>query len=348
MAKDKSSGKRITIRELARLAGTSPGTVSRALNGNTRISESVSTKIRKLASKHGYVPNQQARNLQKGGSQFLGFLASDLLNFAFLNIFRQLEAMCRKRGFSLIIADSERSAKLEREHVDYFLRLDVRGMFVSSVADWNSQASCEHLDVFLKNGIPTVAVDHSFRPGISSVFNDETNAAARLIAELQKLGHTHFLLVAYESPKNIVARMRIEGMRQAIASIPGGVVTDVIKSDRSSKWKNRVVRAVAAHHPTAIVTVDEFEALSLYQPLTEAGISIPGDVSLAAFGSSNFWIKDLVPSLTACHNNDSALVDSAMSLLFEKMERPATPDRHVSIPQQLFLRNSTAKARISG
>lgn len=346
MANEKFFGKRITIRELAQLAKTSPGTVSRALNGNPKISDSVSAKIKKLASKHGYVPNQQARNLQKGGSQFLGFLASDLLNFAFLNIFRQLEARCRKRGFSLIIADSERNPKLEREHVNYFLRLNVRGMFVSSVSDWNSQATCEHLDVFLKNGIPTVAVDHSIRPGISSVCSDEKTAAYRLIAELQKLGHTHFLLVAYESPKNIVAQMRIEGLREAISSIPGGAVTDEIQSCRSSKWKNRVIRAVAAHHPTAIVTVDEFEALSLYQPLAEAGIRMPGDVSLAAFGSSNFWIKDLVPSLTACHNDDAALVDGAMSLLLEKMENPSAPDNHVAIPQQLFLRNSTAKARL--
>ncbi len=346
MPMDKITDQRMTIQKLARMANTTSATVSRALSGKRGVSE-LTKKIVGLAKKHGYVPNQLARNLQKGGSQFLGFLAADLTNFTYVSIFRKLESLCRKRRFSLIIADSEQSPELEREHVDYFLRLNVRGVFVFPVSDWKSNVSNDHLDIFLRNGIPAVALGRISRPGISTVVSEEKISSKGLIAELQKLGHTNFLLLAYAVSGNIPAKIRIESMKEAVAEIPGGVLTDVIKSLPSSDWKKLVVQAVQRrrNRPTAIVTITEHEALALYKPFAEAGVRIPEDISIAAFGSSSWistWIEDF--SLTACHVNEDAVVDAAMSLLFEKMENPSAPDKHLAIPQQIYLRNSVAKA----
>lgn len=89
--------------------------------------------------------------------------------------------------------------------------------------------------------------------------------------------------------------------------------------------------------------MNEADALALYKPLASAGLRIPEDISIAAFGSSTWistWIEDL--SLAACHVNEDAVVDAAMSLLFEKMDSPSAPDKHLAIPQEFILRNSVA------
>lgn len=353
MANLTASPKRITIRELAQMVGTTPATVSRALSGKYGLSAALRKKIVHLAKKHGYVPNQMARNLQQGGSQFIGFMAADLANFVYISIFRQLEARCRKRGYSLIIADSEQLLELEQEHVEYFLRFNVRGMFVFPVSDWKSDVTNEHLDTFSRNGIPTVVLGRVFRPGISTVFSDEMDSSKRLVAEFQKMGHRRFLIVSYDPGGNIPARLRHESMSEAISAIPGGVLTDVVKSGVGTDWQRLVVQAVqrSRNRPTAILAAYGYDALSLYRPLAEAGIRIPQDVSVGAFGGNTFydkWMEDVPPPLTAVHVNEEAVVDSAMALLFEKIDHPLSQDRHLVIPQQVITRGSVAKVRASG
>jgi len=339
--------KRITIRELAIMAKTTPATVSRALSGKSGISDSFRQKISLLAKEYAYVPNQFARTLQKGGSPFLGFLAADLMNPSYISIFRHLEAICRKEGFTLIIADSEQSQKLEREHVDYFLRLNVQGMFVFPVSDWNSLVSNEHLQIFSRNQIPMVALGHISRPGISTVVSEEKHASKQLIVELMKLSHTHFLIVAHDVASNIQGKIRLKSMREAISANPHGVLTDIIRKTASSVWKEQVIQAVtrAKKRPTAIVTINEYAALALYKPLVTANIRIPEDISLATCGTSN-WLEDVAFPLTSCHVNIQEVARSAAALLFEKIANPFSIDRHVIIPQSIKIRESVAKCRV--
>lgn len=338
------SDKRITIRELAEMAGTTCTTVSRALRGKPRLSAKLREKIIRLAEEHNYVPNQFARSLQRGGSSFLGFLAADLMNFTYIGVFRQLEALCRESGYSLIIADSEQRPDLEREHVEYFLRQNVRGMFVFPVSDWKSHVSNEHLDIFIKNRIPVVALGHISRPGISTVVSEEKLTAGKLVGELRNLGHSRFLIVAHGVAGNIPAKIRLKSLTEAISAIPGGSLTDVIKIAASPDWKTLVIRAVQRqrNRPTVIITINEHQALALYRPLAAAGIKIPEDISLATCGSGN-WIEQIAFPLTCYHINIGSVVKAAKSLLFEKMDNPSLPDRHLVIPQEIHFQESVVE-----
>ena len=338
------SDKRITIRELATMAGTTYATVSRALSGKPGVSNRFREKIVQLAKKHHYVPNQFARTLQKGGSPFLGFLAADLTNFTYIGIFRQLEALCRERGFALLLADSEQSPELEREHVEYFLRMNVRGAFVFPVSDWRSNVSNKHFDTLLSNRIPIVAMGHISQPGISTVVSEEKLNARKLIAELHALGHKRFLLVAQETPGNVPATIRLKSITQAISALDGGHLTEVVRTGTPLDWKGAVVRAMQKGNkrPTAIVTINENAALALYRPLAVAGIRIPEDVSLATCGSCN-WIEEVAFPLTSAHIYIESLAKAAQSLLFEKMNDLNAPDKHLTIAQSILLKESVAK-----
>lgn len=191
-----------------------------------------------------------------------------------------------------------------------------------------------------------VSLGHISRPGISTVVSEEKNTAKQLIAELQKLDHTRFLIVAYDIAGNIPGKIRLQSMREAIAAIPGGVLTDVIKSSPSSDWKNLVVRTVQRpiNPPTAIITINEYTALALYRPFATAGIRIPEDISLATCGSSN-WIEAFAFPLTSFHVNIREVAESALALLFNKLDHPSGPDTHLLIPQEVYMLESVAKAR---
>jgi len=338
------SDKLITIRELAEMAGTTYATVSRALSGKPGVSKRFRQEIVQLAKKHHYVPNQSARTLQKGGSPFLGFLAADLTIFTYISIFRQIEALCRERGFALLIADSEQRPELEREHVEYFLRMNVRGAFVFPVSDWRSNVSNKHFDTLLSNRIPIVAMGHISQPGISTVVSEEKLNARKLIEELHALGHKRFLIVVQEAPGNVPATIRLKSMTEAISALDGGHLTEVIRTGTSLDWKGAVVRAIQKgnERPTAIVTINENAALALYQPLAVAGIRIPEDVSLATCGSSN-WIEEVAFPLTSAHINIESVATAAQSLLFEKMNDLNAPDKHLTIAQSILLKESVAK-----
>lgn len=333
-----SNPEKVTLRHIAELAGTTMATVSRALGGKPGISPAFRQSIVELAKQHGYIPNQLARNMVSGSSTFVGFLASDLNNPFYVAVFRILESMCRKEGLSLLIADSERDAALECQHITQFLRMNVRGIVFFPVSDWDSTASTEHLEIVRKRRLPAVALGNVHEPGISTVVTEEWRAATALVSELKRLGHRRFLLVCGAREGNVPARMR----RSAITSIVPETMIEVIDSGEPG-WETQVLHRVSGvgERPTAVIAVSDHLALHIYRPLLQAGIRVPEDVSVAAFGS-NVWAPHIFPSLSLSEPNAEEQAKVAFTILTEKMSRPDTPDQHIVVPQTFHLRDSVA------
>ncbi len=329
---------RMTLRRLAELAGTTPATVSRALSGKPGISEKFRAKITALADERGYIPNQLARDMVSGSSTFVGFLASDLNNPFYVSVFRSLENLCRSCGLTLLIADSERDVALERQHLAQFSRMNVRGIILFPVVDWNADLHTDHWDSLVARRFPVVALGHLQMPGISTIISEEWQASAAIVGHLKKLGHRRFLVASGSSGANVPAKMRVGAI---LASVPEGDAA-LIDSDLPG-WEQTVVERLTAagDRPTAVIGISDHLALKLYRPLLRAGLRIPEDVSLVGFGS-NVWAPDIYPSLSLSEPDSAEHARIAFSVLVEKIEDPATPDRHIVIPQTLRSRDSMA------
>ena len=343
---DKIRSKRITINELAKLSGKTPATVSRSLRGKTGVSSHVSQQILTLASQHGYVPNQAARNLVQGQSQFIGFLASDLSNVSYLHTFRMLEKGSRSKGYSLLIADSEQDPELEHQHAEYFLKLGVTGMFIFPVSDLCLTEQPRYFDLLKTHKVPAIAFGHVTIPGISTVISEEWLSTCNLIASLADFGHRHFVLVADDVHfHNIQAKMRLGAMHSAIMSLPGGKICDVVHF-QSENWTQRVIDALRQKsvRPTAIVAINDLMALQLYRPLAEAGFKVPEEISIAAFGN-NDWAEFICPALTLSEADEAAVAEAGFSVLMDKIKDPDSPSKHLTIPQKICIRSSIGKAR---
>ena len=333
--------KRITISELAKLSGKTPATVSRSLRGKAGVSSEVSQQIIELASQHGYVPNQIARNLVQGHSQFIGFLASDLSNPSYLHTFHILEKGSRKNGYSLLIADSERDTELERYHTEYFLKMGMAGVFIFPVSDLQPSELPRYYDLLKSYKIPAIAFGHVTFPGISTVVSEEWLSSGNLVRTLADLGHRTFVVVAENTRSNTVqAKMRLGAIRDSVANLPGGSVSKTVEF-LSEHWTEKVVSALCkgSPRPTAIITINDLMALQLYRPLAEAGIAIPKDVSIAAFGN-NDWAEHVFPSLSLSEADESAIAEAGVSLMMEKLSERGSPAQHLTVPQKMIIRSS--------
>ena len=136
--------KRITIAQIAELAGVSKATASLVLNGKSaeyRIADDTRKRIQAVADECHYLPSFHARSLRETRSYTWGLVIPDLTNFGFASIARALEAHCREAGIQLLIACSEDDPALEQRVVDNLISRQVDGLIVACVDNHDSTRS---------------------------------------------------------------------------------------------------------------------------------------------------------------------------------------------------------------
>ena len=146
---------RITVKDVARMAGVSTAAAGRALGGYGYVSEELREKIMRAAEELGYVANQVARAMITGKSQTIGVVGADISNPFFAEALRGISDIARRHEFGVLITSSDEDVPREQEAVRILLEKQVDGLIVSP-ADINN---CHHLDQAIAQGIPVVLLD---------------------------------------------------------------------------------------------------------------------------------------------------------------------------------------------
>ncbi|MGF1715270.1 LacI family DNA-binding transcriptional regulator [Photobacterium chitinilyticum] len=171
--------KRITIADIAKLAGVSKTTASMVLNGRAstfRIKEETRERVMAVARENHYSPNMHAKSLQANRSDAIGLVIPDLTNFGFASIARELEKLCRQAGLQLLIACSEDDPEVECLVVDGLVRRQIDGLIVAS-----SQTSDEFYQTLTKQ-IPVLQLDrHIGQSTLPLVLTDAAKVTADLV-----------------------------------------------------------------------------------------------------------------------------------------------------------------------
>lgn len=127
--------KRVTISDIAKLAGVSKSTASLVLNGRSkefRVSDETRDRILALAQQQRYQPSIHARSLRSSRSNTLGLVVPEMTNYGFAVISRELEMLCREAGLQLIISCTDENAGQEMMAVNSLLQRQVDGLIVAS------------------------------------------------------------------------------------------------------------------------------------------------------------------------------------------------------------------------
>jgi LacI family transcriptional regulator len=332
----------VTIRDVARLAEVHPGTVSRALNEQTRalVNEETAARVLRAADQLGYRPNPIARGLKTNRSYTIGVMIPDLTNPLFPPIVRGIEDQLGDAGYTLLIVNTDNDPERERSHIDAMRARQVDG-FIAATA----RLDVELLHEAAAGGTPLVLVNRSLEDGsLPAVTVDDRRGIALAVDHVVKLGHRRIGHVA--GPQNVsTGHRRYLGFLEAMAAAGLEVSPDQVSfADAFTESEGvRACREVLSHEPrlTAIVAANDRLAIGCYDALDAHGLSCPDDVSIVGFNDMPF-IDRLRPPLTSVRIPQREIGSVAADLLLEQLSDGAVPAREILLEPSLIVRASTA------
>jgi DNA-binding LacI/PurR family transcriptional regulator len=295
-----------TIQDVARRAGVSPSTVSNVLNGRAdRMRPDTLARVQAAIAALRFRPSRLARQLKTGQTPLLGLLVPSIANPMYGAVAREIEAFAQElHGHRVLMGSTERDPRREALFFDDLLAHGVRHVIVIS-----SLADERHLEAAVAAGMVVVSYDRRATPGRRSRVHHVTpdNVAAGRLAARHLIAHGHTRLAfATMSGRTVSRSDKIEGFLAAAAEA-GLRTARVLEGGPAGDYGDSAIGAVgralarriagSARRPTGIVAVNDLLALELMAGLREAGLAVPGDVSLV--GIDGLFLAGLCnPTLT--------------------------------------------------
>ena len=334
----RSSG-RVGIKDVARLAGVSQGTVSNVLNHPDRVSEVRREAVTRAIAELGFVRHEAARHLRAGYSRTVGLLLLDAWNPGFNEVARGVEDSTSHRGLTVLISNSARDPERERAYLRLFSEHRVAGLIVVPHDEF-----ADDLHRIRTGGIPVVVVDRAEtdEAGMSVAVDDVTGGelAARHLIEL---GHRHLAFVGDRAAAAPV-HDRLTGVEKAVAQASDEVRLDVYPAELTAEGGRETGERLAAlpreDRPTAVTTAIDLLAIGVLQALLQQGLRVPEDVSLIGYDDIPFTRQLSVP-LTTVRRPHYDMGTTAAEILATALAGETPRPRHVVFEPTLVVREST-------
>ena len=326
------------IRDVARLAGVSVATVSRALRNPEKVSDESLEKVHNAIAQVGYRPNMLARNFRSARAYAVVVLVPDIANPFYSLFIRALEDRAQQKGYAVLLGDTRGTP--ERE-MDYIRRVETR------LADGIVQLrpSSEKSQNNIPPDIPCVnacGCEYTTGPAIRI---DNRAAAKTMVNYLISLGHKRIGVIS-GLKDNPHAIDRLEGYKEALAEAGIPFEKDLIAEGDFTMWSglnaafqfcNMKVR------PTAIFSMNDEMAIGAMQTLKNQGIRIPEDMSVTGFDDIAYS-KYSDPSLTTISQPAEEMGKMAMDMLLKVIEGEPLSQRECVLPTEFIIRKSTGPA----
>jgi LacI family transcriptional regulator len=331
--------KRPTVQDVAREAGVSPSTVSRALHTRGYASPDVRDRVRAAAEKIGYVLDHNARNLRSRTSTSIGVLISDLRNPFYADLAAGIEEELRAAEYQMVLVNDNADPAEEMRAAETLLAMRVPGVIVTPVT-----ADCPRM--LQDNGVHVVCADRELRRSGGDVVLSDNKAGARELTEhLIGLGHTRIGLLIDETKWSTGAG-RLAGFRAA--HVEAGLVLDeslIGYTSFDAEAARRTTRDLLnEHHVTAIVSANNVLAQGALAELKDRRLKIPRQISLAAYDDVP-WMSLVEPALTTVDQHTVELGRSCARLLLARIREELPAKRRiVRVAPRLMIRGSTGPA----
>lgn len=327
----------VTIKDIARVAGVSYGTVSRALNDSPRVKPETRIRIQRLAQEMGYEPSALGRGLATRRSKSLGVAVLDITDPFIAELVRAIDRVALDHGYSLILShcggDPERELAairlLRQRRADAIIVPDPR------VAD--------SLLLREPGDAPVVLINR--RTYQYSVSTDNQAAARDAVRHLLSLGHTRIAYIGSclnltENPE------RLAGYQQALAEAGLAPPAEyLVEADGWPEGGQRAMRRLLAlpHPPSAVFCFNDLTALGAIEAVRSAGLRVPDDLSVAGFDDI-YLARYSSPPLTTVAQQSDRMARLAVEMALALIEGTPLPT-DTTLPGRLVVRQSTAPPR---
>ena len=330
--------KETTLKEIAETLGISITTVSKALKNYSDVSEKTRKAVVALAEELNYTPNSFAVNLRTKESKTIGLIIPEVVHHFFSNVINGIIAEAEKKGYLVIILQSNESLELEKKQVALLINKRVDGIIMSLSNESNNDF---HIKEILRKEIPFVQFDKISKliPSSKVLINDQ-KAAMEAVQHLidkgcKKIAHIR----GPENPQNAIDRFI--GYKKALEK--NGIPYDskLVYSCKNVTFEEGIefAKQIVDEHPDVdgIFVITDLVAVGVLAYFNEKGIQVPNQI--AVIGFSNWFMSQVItPKLSTVDQPSYEMGVAAFSLLLEEMI--CRKDGKVFIPRTIELETS--------
>lgn len=339
-----AKGNRVTIADVARLAGTSVTSVSNVLNGRTRsVSAGTAARIQAAVEQLNFRPSAAARALVRQRTALIGVLVSEIETGLFLQGISTMEARARQHGFGVLFAGAK-TVEDEARGLDLFLQKQTDAVVFLSTSAPRDNA---HFEQAVAAGVPMVLVNRTDAAGrFDEVLWNNHGGLLAAVDHLVSLGHRrigHFI-----GPTARISTVeRVAGYREALVlhgiDFDPSLVASTEYDADPSDWTQAALRLMALPDaPTALIAADDIVAGMVMRALAANGYSVPGDVSVVGIDDQLF-AEYLGLTTVKLPVVDAGL--AAVDLVLQRITEPTAPRARHVLECPLVVRTTTSSPR---
>jgi DNA-binding LacI/PurR family transcriptional regulator len=337
--KEEGSGSvRVSIKDIARVAGVSYSTVSRALNDSPQVNPQTKARVRRVAAEMGYLPSAVARSLVTRRSKTIGVVVTTITDLFFAEVIHGIEEAAFEHGHSVVLANSREQPQRELQAIRTLLEKRVDGIILVSGCSTKEQRFGEQIQE-----TPLVVVNNVHQEHVGySVEVDNVSGGEKATQHLLDLGHRR---IAYISGPLIEwdAVERQQGYERALRSY--GLDVDPSLIVRGGKRPNTAIEAAKQlldlpSPPTALFCYNDATALGAMRAIRAAGLSVPKDISIIGFDDIDLAAY-FEPPLTTVAQPKRRMAEIAVGMIIDMVEG-RVPVESCVLPSHLVIRESTA------
>ena len=331
--------KKPTISDVARVSGVSVSTVSRVLNQDPSVNESIKSSVEKTITQIGYERIRKKSKNKKNTINQIGAVIYDVTSPAFGPFIKGIEEMARRNSVNIILCDSQRNREIEKENIIQLARQGVDGMIIMPLCS-NDSSILSHID----NSCPYVLLDRYLynREDVPAIYSDNHYGSYMATKYLLDLGHRDIVYIDGTFGTSS-QRDRLAGFKDAFLDSKLEVNESLIISGEYT-WqiahKNLTSLINSGKKVTAIFASSDVMAFGARMAIEDLELRIPDDISL--MGYDGFDLSSTI-SLSTVYHGSFEMGKEAVTVLLDLIKGHIKPPHKVVIQPSLLIRKTCKK-----
>lgn len=317
----------MNIYDIAKMAGVSPTTVSRVLNGSANVKASTREKVMATIEGRGYVPSALARSPSTGGSQTIAFIVPDIENPFFSQVLHGITDRAAECNYNVFMFGTDECCEREHSALESLNAEMIKGIIIIPVSEEDKKTQ-DMLECFERRNIPVVLLDRDTSGAcFDGVFSEDSAGSSRAVECFIDEGHKKIAIITGPVTSR-PGRERLEGYKKALLAHGLEINPDYIVDGnfREEESYNAMQKLMALDEkPTAILTSNNMTTLGCLKYMKEKGLCLGRDISLIGYDDiPELTYTDI--ALTAITRPNCEMGCEAMNLLEQRFLKKTTPD----------------------